>query len=156
MTAAALTYLERRKIEGAVLAPMVQALARAIGKERTSEIVLEVIAELVRGDEKRWADQFGSTLDGLRKVGDVWSEGGAMKIESVPGTANQLNFNVTKCGYAELYKEWGLADLGLLFHCSRDFSMVRGFGSDISLSRTKTIMEGNSICDFRFEATYDK
>jgi hypothetical protein len=95
-------------------------------------------------------------LNGLKKVSDVWAGGGAMKIEPVPGAANQLNFNVTKCGYAELYKEWGLADLGLLFHCGRDFAMVRGFGTDISLSRTKTIMEGHSICDFRFEATHDK
>jgi hypothetical protein len=156
MTAAALTHLERRKIEGAVVAPMVQALARAIGKELTSEIVLEVIAELAQGDGKRWADQFGSTLDGLKKVSDVWSEGGGMEIEPVAGTANQLNFNVTKCGYAEVYKEWGLVDLGLLFHCSRDFAMVRGFRPDISLTRTKTIMEGHSICDFRFEGTNDK
>jgi hypothetical protein len=156
MTAVALTHLERRKIEGAVLAPMVQALARAIGTDRTNEIVLEVIAELARRDGKRWAGQFGNTLEGLKKVSDIWSEGGAMEIEPVPGTANQLSFNVTKCGYAELYKEWGLVDLGLLFHCSRDFAMVRGFGSDISLNRTKTIMEGHAICDFRFERTKDK
>jgi len=156
MTTTALTHLERRKIEGAVLAPMVQAAARAIGNERTSEIVLEVIAELARSDGKRWADQFGSTLDGLKKVSEVWSEGGGMEIEPLSGTANQLNFNVTRCGYAELYKEWGLVDLGLLFHCSRDFAMARGFRPDISLRRTKTIMEGHSICDFRFEGPHDK
>ena len=78
---AALTHLERRKIEGAVLAPMVQALARAIGKERTSEIVLEVIAELGRRDGKRWAHQFGNTLDGLKKVGDV-------SLKAVPWKSN--------------------------------------------------------------------
>jgi len=77
-------------------------------------------------------------------------------LNPVHGAEHQLNFNVTKCGYAELYKEWGLADLGLLFHCGRDFAMISGFGSGSSLSRTKTIMEGHSICDFRFEVPYDK
>jgi hypothetical protein len=60
------------------------ALARASGKERTSEIVLQVIAELARRDGKQWADKFGSTLEGLKKVRDDWSEGSAMKIEPGP------------------------------------------------------------------------
>ena len=38
-----ITHLERRKIEGGVLIPMVQAFQRAIGKERANEIAREVI-----------------------------------------------------------------------------------------------------------------
>ena len=48
MTADDLTLLERRKIEGEVLIPMVQAFQRAIGKERANEIAHAVILEFAR------------------------------------------------------------------------------------------------------------
>ena len=48
------------------------------------------------------------------------------------------------------YKELGLADLGFLFHCNRDFAMVEGLSPGLALKRTQTIMQGASHCDFRF------
>ena len=39
-----LTHLERRKIEGGVLIPMVQAFQRAIGKEQANAIARDVIS----------------------------------------------------------------------------------------------------------------
>ena len=58
----------------------------------------------------------------------------------------KLDFNVTRCGYAEFYKELGLAELGYLFHCNRDFAMVEGFSGEIArLERTQTIMEAPAI-----------
>jgi hypothetical protein len=57
---------------------------------------------------------------------------------------------VTRCGYAEFYKELGLSDLGFRVHCNRDHTMLVGFNGQIELSRTQTIMEGAACCDFRF------
>ena len=57
---------------------------------------------------------------------------------------------MTRCGYADFYKELGLPELGYLFSCNRDFAMAEGFSRDIRLERTQTIMEGASHCDFRF------
>ena len=61
-----------------------------------------------------------------------------------------LRFNVNRCRYAEFYKELGLADLGYLIHCNRDHAMIDGFNPDLKLTRTRTVMEGASHCDFRF------
>ena len=63
---------------------------------------------------------------------------------------DRLDFNVTRCRYAEFYKELGLADLGYLVHCNRDHAMIDGFNPDLKLTRTQTVMEGASHCDFRF------
>jgi len=63
---------------------------------------------------------------------------------------DRLGFHVTRCRYAEFYKELGLADLGYLVHCNRDHAMIDGFNPDLKLSRTQTVMEGASHCDFRF------
>ena len=145
-----ISHLERRKIEGAVLIPMVQAFQRAIGKERANEIVREVIIELARRDGERWAQQFGDDLAAMEQVSGVWAGGGSLEIQPVAKSTERLDFNVARCQYAEFYKGLGLPELGYLFHCNRDFAMVDGFNRHLTLQRTQTIMEGASHCDFRF------
>ncbi|MFN0316040.1 MAG: L-2-amino-thiazoline-4-carboxylic acid hydrolase [Burkholderiales bacterium] len=145
-----ITHLERRKIEAGVLIPMIQAFQRAVGKERANEIAREVIAELARKDGEAWAQRFGTGLGGLEKAADLWASGGSLVTEQVEKSDEKLGFNVTRCQYAEFFKDLGLPELGYLFHCNRDFAMAGGFGGNITLKRTQTIMEGASHCDFRF------
>ena len=145
-----ITHLERRKIEAGVLIPMVQAFQRALGKEQANEIVREVIVELARRDGERWAQQFGRDLAAMEQVCGVWASGGSLEIEQIGKSSERLDFNVTRCKYAELYKEHDLPELGYLFHCNRDFAMVEGFSPALKLKRTRTIMEGAGHCDFRF------
>jgi len=145
-----ITHLERRKIEAGVLIPMVQAFQSTLGKERANEIVLEVIVELARKDGEQWARQFGRDLAAMEQACGVWSDGGSLEIEQIGKSSEKLDFNVTRCKYAELYKKKGLPELGYLFHCSRDFAMVKGFSPTLTLKRTQTIMEGANYCDFRF------
>jgi hypothetical protein len=144
------THLERRRIEAGVLIPMVQAFQRAFGKERANEVAREVIRELARQDGSRWAGQFGHDLKAMRKVAELWSAGGGLEIQPLSATDEKLEFNVTRCRYAEMFQELGLPELGALFHCSRDFAMAEGFSGDIELKRTQTLMQGASHCDFRF------
>jgi len=150
MTPPSITHLERRKIEAGVLIPMVQAFQRAIGKERANEIARDVIVALAQQDGERWGQQFGRDLAAMDKVSGVWAGGGGLEIEPLAKSPAGLDFNVTRCKYAEFYKEMGLPELGYLFHCSRDFAMVEGFSRSLTLKRTQTIMEGASHCDFRF------
>lgn len=150
MTEPTITHLERRKIEAGVLIPMIRAFQRAMGKEQANQIAREVIRELARQDGRRWAKRFGHDLAALEKVSQLWAAGGGLDIEPLQKSDEKLEFNVTRCGYAEFYKELGLPELGYLFHCNRDFAMVEGFSDEITLERTQTIMQGASHCDFRF------
>ncbi len=150
MSEPAITHLERRKIEGGVLIPMVQAFQRAIGKERANAIAREVIVELARQDGERWAAQHGKDLAAMERVSGVWSGGGSLEIRKLQESGERLDFDVTRCRYAEFYQSLGLPELGALFHCSRDFAMVEGFNPGLKLERTQTIMQGASHCDFRF------
>jgi predicted ArsR family transcriptional regulator len=151
MTADDLTLLERRKIEGNVLIPMVQAFQRAIGKERANEIAHKVILGFARAAGAHWAGQFGNDLNGLEEVVGVWAGGGSLEFAERKRSSDSLSFNVTRCGYAEFYKSLGLAELGFQFHCDRDFAVLEGFSPDVSLTRTQTIMQGATHCDFRFK-----
>jgi len=57
---------------------------------------------------------------------------------------------VTRCGYAELYQNMGILELGYCLSCSRDEPFTQGFNPQIRLFRNQTIMQGASFCDFRF------
>jgi hypothetical protein len=62
----------------------------------------------------------------------------------------RLSFNVTRCRYAEMYRALGIPELGALLSCNRDFALVEGFNRDVELTRTQTIMDGATHCDFPF------
>jgi len=155
MPDAAISHLDRRKIEAGVLIPMVQAFQRAFGREEANAVALDVIIELARKDGARWAAQFGDDLKAMERVSRVWAAGGGLDLEPLDASQEQLEFNVTRCGYAEFYKSLGLPELGYLFHCNRDFAMVEGFSPNVSLRRSQTIMEGADLCDFRFARKRD-
>jgi len=150
MNAPTISHLERRKIEAGVLVPMIEAFQRAFGKEPANEVVRDVVRELARQDGARWAEQHGNDLNGLEKVSQVWAGGGSLELKQVRRTETALEFNVTRCKYAEHFQALGLPELGTLIHCNRDFAMLEGFSDSMTLKRTQTIMPGASHCDFRF------
>ena len=43
-----------------------------------------------------------------------------------------------------------MPEFGFLLVCTSDFHMAEGFGPDIKLARTQTIMQGASHCDLRY------
>lgn len=47
-------------------------------------------------------------------------------------------------------KALGEPELGFLLVCTADFAVADGFGGDVRLTRTQTIMQGASHCDFRY------
>ena len=55
---------------------------------------------------------------------------------------------MTRCKFAELYKELGCADLGAVLSCERDAAFLEGFDENLELVRSETLMEGGTRCDF--------
>jgi hypothetical protein len=138
-----------------VLIPFIEACREKFGDEATRELVITTIRRLATEDGARWADAHGRSLSSLKDVAEqVWAGGGSLDVEIVAAAQDRLDFNVTRCAYAEFYKSLGLADLGFLIHCGRDYAMIDGFNPDMKLTRTQTVMEGASHCDFRFKAKH--
>jgi predicted ArsR family transcriptional regulator len=147
----AISHLQRRKIEGRVLIPFIQALREKFGEEAARDVIDATIRRLAAEDGARWAESYGQTISSLRKVAqEVWGGGGSLDVQVLAESDSHLDFNVTRCRYAEFYRELGLTDLGFRMHCNRDFAMVAGFNGELELSRSQTIMEGAACCDFRF------
>jgi hypothetical protein len=153
-----MTLLEQREIEARVIGPLVRGFAAEIGPEKALEVVRKVISGLAREGGADLARRLGrASLEAFAGVVDeLWSAGGALEIEVLERTPERLSFNVTRCKYAEMYRALGLADLGGSLSCVRDFALIEGFNPDVTLTRTRTIMEGASHCDFRFRAGPEK
>jgi len=47
----------------------------------------------------------------------------------------------------------GLGELGPLLSCNRDGSFCTGYNPNIKLTRTQTLMQGATHCDFRYRLT---
>lgn len=74
----------------------------------------------------------------------------ALAYDVIAQTEDTFAFDVTRCAYAEFYKALGEPELGFLLVCTADFATADGFGPDVRLTRTQTIMQGASHCDFRY------
>ncbi len=143
--------LRRREIEARILAPLITAFATEFGRERVIEIAKRVIVEIARRQGKALADQLGgNSLDHFISGKDPWVKGDALQVEVLEATGATYHFNVTRCRYAEMYRALGIPDLGAVLSCGRDYALGEGFNPDLKLTRTQTIMEGASHCDFRY------
>ncbi|MFM7128756.1 MAG: L-2-amino-thiazoline-4-carboxylic acid hydrolase [bacterium] len=150
-TAPGLTLLERRSIEAAIVGPLVRAFIDRFGEGPSLEVLSGVIEQLARAAGQDLATFLGEhSLEAFASTLDRWKAGGALELEILQEGPERLEFNVTRCRYAEMYRQLGLADLGKTLSCLRDFELAKGFNQEIELVRTQTIMEGAPFCDFRF------
>ena len=79
-----------------------------------------------------------------------FAKGDAVDYSVRAQSQDTYEIDVTRCQYAQFYKELGVPELGFLLVCSLDFPFVEGFGPDIELARTQTIMQGASHCYFLY------
>ena len=80
----------------------------------------------------------------------TYAAGDALRCRVRERSQDVFAVDGTRCRYAEFYKELGAPELGFLLVCSSDFPFGDGLGADIKLTRTQTIMQGASHCDFRY------
>ena len=143
--------LVRREIEARILGPMIDAFADAFGRERVLELVRSTIVEIARnqGRAMQMADD-GNDLEAFAGTMEAWKRGGALETDTLTSTGDVFDFNVTRCRYAEMYREIGMEELGSILSCARDYALIEGYNDSVDLTRTRTIMEGASHCDFRY------
>jgi predicted ArsR family transcriptional regulator len=151
------SLLERRRIEAEFTKGILDVLAAEIGRDRAIAILTKAIeamaekagaafaAETSKGHPEKAAD-----LSAFAQILPRWQAGDALTVTLHAQDAEQLDFDVTHCAFADMYRELGLGDLGFVLSCNRDGGFSKGFNPQIALERTQTIMSGATHCDFRF------
>ncbi len=145
--------LTRRETEARIIAPFVDALIKTFGKEKVTPILEKTIMDLARSQGSSLAKEYGNDVSAFLETLKFWTQDGALEIDLLEKNETKLNFNVTRCRYAEMYKTLGIQDLGAILSCNRDAAMIEGFNQDASLDRETTIMSGGKCCTFRY--TFD-
>ena len=105
--------LKRREIEARLLAPIVDALGNKFGRHEVLEVVRDVVTGIARRQGRELATRLGS--NDLKAYGtsvEPWSRNDALQLHILDQNDSVLNFDVTKCRYAELYRSLGIEELG--------------------------------------------
>jgi len=144
------SILTRREIEARIAGPLIKAFIEELGRDKALKVVSRVIKSLAWESGEQLASQMGgnSIADFARGL-SAWGAGGAYEMQELELTDTKYDFDIKRCRYAEMYKELGLADLGVVLSCARDFDLIEGFNPRMKLARTQTIMEEYDHCDFR-------
>ena len=145
-----ISHLQVRRLQTPLVSSLIKEFAKELGNDKAYGITQRVInKDAILSGESLAQEYSGNSLEVMGKiVQEVWAKDDTMKIENLELDEESLKFDVTRCGYAEMYQSFGIQELGPLMSCSRDFAFMHGFNPEIELKRTKTIMEGDSICNF--------
>jgi hypothetical protein len=152
------SVIEQAKIQAQVLVPLVKTLQAELGEARANALVRKALGDIYRGFGKAfWQSRPDKNLgEAIASAFRTYAAGDALAYDVREQSRDAFAIDVTRCRYAEFYKALGEPELGFLFVCSADFSLAEGFGNDVALTRTQTIMQGASHCDFRYRRKDEK
>lgn len=152
------SILDQRRIEAAFAGQLLKTLSAELGDERARALLRRAIVEMAHAAGRRFAAQAPGNGQGARPptLADyaallpLWEQDGGITIRWLERGAHRLRFDVTRCRYAESYREMGLGELGDTLSCCRDGEFCHGYNPAIRFRRTQTLMGGASHCDFEY------
>lgn len=152
-----LSILERRRIEAGIVKPIYEALKAELGIETAQRIIRDAIKRTAVEAGKAFAERepAGTSMRAFARLLPMWTKGDALEIKVLQETDKAFDYDVHRCRYAEMYREMGLEEIGHLLSCNRDGSLCEGYDARLKLTRTQTIMQGASHCDFRYRFEED-
>jgi hypothetical protein len=145
-----LPILTQRRVEAAFAKGIFDEMKAELGEETARRILTNAVVKLAKSAAAEMAKSAPAGLDGFRAVLPRWTAEDALAIDVVKSTPTEFHFNVTRCRYAEMYRELGIPELGAILSCNRDGAFCEGFDPRLKMARTQTLMGGASHCDFRY------
>ena len=140
--------LIKQKMKGA--AGMGVMLLHAM-EERFGPEAREVVRDMARqrqfeprpdaGEPEADLHEFCDTIETACIGSHLWE-----RIVDEPG---RIGYKFTRCAWAEIYRELGELELGLLY-CAGDEPAVKAHNPALGFERTKVLMDGDEVCDHVF------
>jgi predicted ArsR family transcriptional regulator len=148
------SLLDKTRIQAQVLVPVLRALRAELGKDKADTIVKQALRD--------WSKQlFAAIGDGIagsprRKWAAMHSALGEVTEQEVDFAMRRqdeeaLEFDVTRCRFAEFFRALGEPELGALLVCATDIDIAAAGGGEVSFDRAQTIMQGAPSCTFRYK-----
>ena len=149
-----LSLLDKTRIQAQVLLPLLRSLRAELGHEMADAIARQAlrgwsqqlfaeVGQSVEGSpQRKWAAMYTALADFTLQ--DV-------TVEMIRRDETALEFDITQCRFAAFFRALGEPDLGALLVCAADFDIVAAGGSEVSLTREQTLMQGAPSCTFRYK-----
>ena len=145
--------LLKRRLQAQVIGPIYAEMVAQVGEEKASAILDSAIRKAAIAEGKEFAKRAPGGVTSMQdfiKLYEQWTADGALEVTVLEASDKVFNFDVTRCKYAETYKEMGLGKIGHLMSCNRDGTFCEGYDPNIKLERKQTIMGGAPCCTFRY------
>jgi len=154
LVASDVTMLDKVKIQAQVLVPVMRALRAELGRDKADA--------LVKGALRDWSKaifaEIGKDIEGspYRKFATMNTALADVTMQEVSFDMHRrdkqaLEFDITSCRFAEFFRALDEPELGALLICHVDADIADAGGSEVSFSRTQTLMQGASCCNFRYK-----
>jgi len=139
--------LELLKRKMAACAGIAVELLRAMEVRFGSE-VREVLRDMAENQEFEPRSGAGEPRADLKGFCDMVEQMavGSHQWQRVIDEPGQIGYNYSRCMYAEIFRELGEPELGWVI-CARDAPWIKSYNPKLGFKRTKTLMEGDDICD---------
>ena len=147
-----LPIIELRRIEANIIRPIYEEMVNDLGEESARRILGRAIRRNAV-EQGRILAEGSPAPAGIAEFArrlERWTANDALRLEVLEQSDERFDFNVTRCRYAEMYREMGLGEIGDLLSCNRDGALCEGYDPRLELTRTRTIMQGATHCDFRY------
>jgi len=149
--------LTKRRLQAQVIGPIYEEMVRQVGEAKAASILDTAIRKAAIAEGREFAAKAPGGVTSMAdfiKLYELWTADGALEMKVLEASGTKFDFDITRCKYAETYKEMGLGKIGHLLSCNRDGTFCEGYDSNITLDRKQTIMQGAPCCTFRY--TYGK
>ena len=154
LIASDITMLDKVKIQAQVLVPVMRALRAELGRDKADA--------LVKGALRDWSKglfaEIGKDIEGspYRKFATMNTALADVTMQEVSFDMHRrdkqaLEFDITSCRFAEFFRALGEPELGALLICHVDADIADAGGDEVNFSRTQTLMQGASCCNFRYK-----
>lgn len=148
------SLLDKVRMQAQVLVPVVRALRAELGKDKADVLVTQAL----RDWSKQLFAAIGEGIEGSPRrkwatIQSVWGEvsGREVEVEVLRQDKDVLDIDVTRCRFAEFFRDLGEPELGALLVCAADFDIAAAGAGEVSLERAQTIMQGAPSCTFRYK-----
>ena len=149
-----ISLLDKTRIQAQVLVPVMRALRAELGNEKANALVKDAL--------RKWSKQLfadvGKDIEGSPRRKWATMQGALGEVTEREVTFDMLRhdkeayeFDVTSCRFAQFFRALGEPELGALLVCETDVDIAAAGGSDVSFSRSQTIMQGAPSCTFRYK-----
>jgi len=132
---------------------LVRELEKVLGKEEAHKRVAEIferehVKSTKENARKNPVTSFHEWVQRHEDGTSLWTHANIDEPSTV--TENTRTCNTVGCLWADTWREWGAEDIGYLVCCAADFALLPAQHPNLRLERTKTLMQGDDCCDFRF------